>query len=79
MEDWHSMQPLLERPRDDFVFGAEKEFQYMDILNMWAEGHHPDDDLDNWTSTDPETGAIPSRYKERRIKALDLRRAALGY
>ncbi|CAO3688379.1 unnamed protein product [Umbelopsis ramanniana] len=79
MDHWHNMQPRPERPRDDFVFGAEKEFQYMDRLNMWAEGHHPDDDVDNWSSTDPETGEIPSRYKDRRTKALDLRRAALGY
>jgi cation diffusion facilitator CzcD-associated flavoprotein CzcO len=79
MEDWHKAQPRTERPRDDFVYGAEKEFQYMDRINMWAEGHHPDDNVDDWSSADPETGELSSRYKDRRIHAFDLRRAALGY
>jgi hypothetical protein len=79
MEDWLNAQPKPERPRDGFIFGAEKEFQYLDRLNMWAEGHHPDDNIEDWFSSDSETGNLPERFKIRRIKAFDLRKAALGY
>lgn len=79
MEDWYDAQPFPERPRDGFIFGAEKEFRYLDTLNMWAEGHHPDGNTEDWSSSDPETGNVTQRFKDRRSKAFDLRKEALGY
>jgi hypothetical protein len=79
MDDWYKSQPKADRPRDDFIFGAEKEFAYMEGLNKWAEGHHPEDEVDSWTSSDPVTGDLSPTWKDRRVRAFELRKQYLGY
>ncbi|KAJ2962997.1 hypothetical protein NQZ79_g1976 [Umbelopsis isabellina] len=79
MEQWYKLQPEHFRPRDGFVFGSQKEIKYIEQLGMWAEGSLPNDNVDDWNSTDPVTGKLSNSWKDRRTRALELRKQYIGY
>lgn len=79
MAQWYKLQPEHVRPRDGFVFGSQKEIKYIERLGMWAEGARPNDNVDDWNSPDPVTGKLSDSWKDRRIRALELRKQYIGY
>jgi cation diffusion facilitator CzcD-associated flavoprotein CzcO len=79
MEKWYKLQPEHIRPRDGFVFGSQREIKYIEQLGMWAEGFRPNDNVDDWDSNDPVTGRLSSSWKDRRTRALEIRKQYLGY
>ncbi|KAG2186101.1 hypothetical protein INT43_002539 [Umbelopsis isabellina] len=79
MEQWYKLQPEHVRPRDGFVFRSQKEIKYIERLGMWAEGFRPNDNVDDWNSANPVTGKLSHSWKDRRIRALELRKQYIGY
>ncbi|CAO3608134.1 unnamed protein product [Cunninghamella blakesleeana] len=66
--------------RKSFVLTTDKEFNYVDRLSAWAEGHYNPHHIPIYTSSDPSlTAPLSDEWKQQRKDSLTLRKEYLGY